>query len=255
MEQEINTQQIEAMREVVKNYFSALCFNEEKHMYTVNGEVLKSVSGVYKMFEEKVDFEKIAYFVALGRRKKGEDVTQQDVLNEWKAKGNAATSKGHKIHSFAEDVFDGKIPEGEVKGYEASVVNFWKSMPDYIVPFMSELKMFSSALGIAGTTDLVVFNKRTGKFIILDYKTNETLFKNHVPKGKKEGKKLLAPFDFLLDTAFNKYQLQLSMYKVLFEQCGLEVESTKLVWLKDDGTYQVFRTSDFSELLLNQISK
>lgn len=247
-------QKIEELREVVNNYFSSICFNEEKHIYTVNGRKLKSVSSVYKMFEEKVDFDKIAFYVAKSRAKKGEDVTKEDVLEEWKTKGTKATTKGHKIHTFAENIFKGNVPKGSPEGYEVSVINFWKSMPEHIIPFTSELKMFSQELGIAGTCDLVVYNNNTDKFIILDYKTNENLFKNYKEKNKKSGKKLLKPFNFLLDTPFNKYQLQLSMYKVLFEQCGLEVESTKLVWLKEDGTYQVFRTSDYSQLILNEIS-
>lgn len=246
-------QKIEELREVVNNYFSSICFDEEKHIYTVNGRKLKSVSSVYKMFEEKVDFDMIAFYVARARAKKGENITKEDVLKEWRTKGTKATTKGTKIHTFAENVFKGIVPDGNPEGYEASVVNFWKSMPDYIIPFISELKMFSQELGIAGTCDLIVYNDKTGKFIILDYKTNEDLFKNYKKKNKKSGKKLLKPFDFLLDTPFNKYQLQLSMYKVLFEQCGLEVESTKLVWLKEDGTYQVFRTSDYSQLILNEI--
>ena len=109
--------------------------------------------------------------------------------------------------------------------------------------------MFSETLRIAGTSDIILFNNKTGKFIIADYKTNEDLFKNY------KGKTLLAPFEDLLDSPYNKYQLQLSMYQLLFEQCGFEVESRRIIWLKPNGTYENFKTEDLTQKLLKELTK
>ena len=109
--------------------------------------------------------------------------------------------------------------------------------------------MYSEELGIAGTSDIILYNNKTGKFIIADYKTNEDLFKNF------KGKKLLSPFNFLLENAYNKYQLQLSMYQLLFEQCGFEVESRRIIWLKPDGTYINYKTEDLTQELLVELTR
>ena len=109
--------------------------------------------------------------------------------------------------------------------------------------------MFSEELGIAGTADIILYNTKTNKFILADYKTNEDLFKNF------KGKKLLAPFDNLLENSFNKYQLQLSMYQLLFEQCGYEIESRRVIWLKPDGSFENLKTEDYTHILKNELTK
>jgi hypothetical protein len=88
-----------------------------------------------------------------------------------------------------------------------------------------------------------LYNTLTGKFILADYKTNRDLFKNFASK------KLLYPFNFLLDNPYNKYQLQLSSYQILFELVGYEVESRRIIWIKPDGNYEMFKTVDYTERL------
>ena len=84
-----------------------------------------------------------------------------------------------------------------------------------------------------------------GYNFIVTHNTNQDLFKNY------KGKKMLKPFDNLLDNSFNKYQLQLSLYQILFEQTGYEVESRALVWVKPNSTYEVYKTEDYTKQLLN----
>ena len=121
------------------------------------------------------------------------------------------------------------------------------SIPEHIVVVFNELKMFSYGLGIAGTADLILFNTITKKFIICDFKTNYDLFKNY-----KE-KKLLTPFTNLLDSPYNKYQIQLSFYQILFELSGYEVESRKIIWLKESGVYEIYNTQDLTNELKNDL--
>ena len=96
---------------------------------------------------------------------------------------------------------------------------------------------------MAGTADIILYNTKTNKFIIADYKTNIDLFKNY------KGKKMLIPFQDKLDMPFSKYELQLSFYQNLFEQCGYEVEDRKIIWLREDGTFEVYKTEDLTEKL------
>jgi len=233
---------MEPMQNKIKEYFKDLKFQAESHTYEVKGKPLTSVSKTINKFVEKVDFDKIAGFIA---KKRG--ISKAEVLAEWDAKKNMACNQGTSVHSFGENYFqENKIP---TNGFEEAIVKFWDNIPDYIEPFLFELQMFSETLGIAGTSDIILFNRKTGKFIIADYKTNENLFKNY------KGKTLLAPFDNLLDSSYNKYQLQLSMYQLLFEQCGFEVESRRIIWLKPNGTYENFKTEDLTQILLKELTK
>lgn len=229
------------MQNKIKEYFKELQFDAQKHSYEVRGKPLTSVSKTISKFVEKVDFDKIAGFIA---KKRG--ITKAEVLAEWNAKKVASCNQGTSVHIFGENYFKGKEP---TNGFEQAIVKFWDNIPEYIEPFLFELQMFSETLGIAGTSDIILYNNKTGKFIIADYKTNEDLFKNY------KGKTLLEPFSNLLDSPFNKYQLQLSMYQLLFEQCGYEVESRRIIWLKPNGVYENFKTEDLTQELLKELTK
>ena len=229
------------MQNKIKEYFKELQFDAQKHSYEVRGKPLTSVSKTISKFVEKVDFDKIAGFIA---KKRG--ITKAEVLAEWNAKKVASCNQGTSVHIFGENYFKGKEP---TNGFEQAIVKFWDNIPEYIEPFLFELQMFSETLGIAGTSDIILFNKRTGKFILADYKTNIDLFKNY------KGKTLLPPFDNLLDSPYNKYQLQLSLYQLLFEQCGYEIESRRIIWLKPNGLYENFKTEDLTQELLKELTK
>ena len=229
------------MQNKIKEYFKELQFDAQKHSYEVRGKPLTSVSKTIHKYVEKVDFDKIAGFVA---KKRG--ITKEEVLAEWEAKKIASCNQGTLVHTFGENYNGMQKP---TNGFEEAIVKFWDNIPDYIEPFLFELQMFSETLRIAGTSDIILFNNKTGKFIIADYKTNEDLFKNY------KGKTLLAPFEDLLDSPYNKYQLQLSMYQLLFEQCGFEVESRRIIWLKPNGVYENFKTEDLTQKLLKELTK
>ena len=150
------------MQNKIKEYFKELQFDAQKHSYEVRGKPLTSVSKTIHKYVEKVDFDKIAGFVA---KKRG--ITKEEVLAEWEAKKIASCQQGTLVHTFGENYFKGKEP---TNGFEEAIVKFWDNIPDYIEPFLFELQMFSETLGIAGTSDIILFNRKTGKFIIADYK-------------------------------------------------------------------------------------
>lgn len=227
----------------VNNYFKDLKFDETTHTYTKLKKKLTPVSYVLKKFTEEFDSDKMSVLVA---NKRG--ITKEEVLKEWEDNKNKACQLGTKVHLFGENYCRDRDLKPS-NGYEEAIVKWYSTKPDYIETTFLELQMFSDALGIAGTSDMVFYNTRTGKFKILDYKTNADLFKNY------KGKKMLKPFDNLLDNPYNKYQLQLSLYQILFEQTGYEIESRALVWIKPNGTYEVYKTEDYTKQLLNVLGK
>ena len=227
----------------VNNYFKDLKFDESTHTYTKLKKKLTPVSYVLKKFTEEFDSDKMSVLVA---NKRG--ITKEEVLKEWEDNKNKACQLGTKVHLFGENYCRDRNLK-PTNGYEEAIVKWYSIVPDYIEPLFLELQMYSESLGIAGTADMIFYNTKTDKLLIRDYKTNQDLFKNY------KGKKMLKPFDNLLDNPYNKYQLQLSLYQILFEQTGYEIESRALVWIKPNGTYEVYKTEDYTKQLLNVLGK
>ena len=229
------------MRQQILDYFKSLEFDEQTHTYTEDNIKLTPVSNMIKKYVETFDSEKVAYYYGL---KKGKST--EEVLRDWKEIADNACKLGTKVHKFAENYCEDRrlIPSN---GYEEAITKFYDIVPDYIEPMFTELQMFSKTFEFAGTADIIFYNKKTGKFKILDFKTNGDLFKNY------QGKTMLKPFNFLLDNSYNKYQLQFSFYQILFQQTGYEVENRTLIWLKPDGTFECYKTEDYTKILLKDL--
>ena len=238
---------MEEIRNKIISFFEDLKFDEKKHLYFLKDKKIRySVSKIIKNFVEPFDTEKVSLLVSKKR-----SISQKNVLKEWEKIKNEACEKGNKIHLFGEKYpFNLNLkPENK---FEEAIVKFWKDLPKEIVPVMTELQMYHKKYLYAGTADIILYNKKTKTFIIGDYKTNKDLFKNY------KGKKMLNFFSDLLDNPFNKYQLQLSFYQILFEQIGLKVSSKKIIWLKPTGKYELYDTQDYTQILkkyLNDIER
>lgn len=222
----------------ILEFFKELEFDEGQHLYSINGnQINSSVSKIIKNFVEPFDSYTISKRVA-----KSKGVSQESILAEWEEKKNAACDKGTRIHLFGELYpFNRHLKPNDK--YEEAIVSFWKSLPDYIVPVVMELQMYHKEYLYAGTGDILLYNCKSDTYIIGDYKTNLDLFKNY------KGKKMLGEFKHLLDCPFNKYQLQLSFYQILFEQIGLKVSSRKLIWLRPSGKFEMYDTEDYTSIL------
>lgn len=229
-------------KENIQRFFDKLSFEEDSHQYAVEGKSLKiSVSGLIKSYVEYVNYDKIAKNID---RKLSLPVGSTQ--RRWKYKSSVACALGNKGHYFGELYAFHRNIEPTDK-FEEAAKKFWDELPDHIIPVFTELQMYHLKHLFGGTADIILFNTITKKFIIADYKTNEDLFKNF------KGKKLKAPFEDLLENAFNKYQLQFSFYQILFEQTGYEVEKRVLIWLRPDGTYQTYFTDDYTDRLRKEL--
>jgi len=226
----------------IKEFFKELSFDEPTHKYFVKGNQLPtSVSGVIKKYVEEEDFGIIAS--RLDRKFNLEDGTHTKL---WKYKGDAACALGTSVHYFGE-VYQFCREIKPRNGYEEAIVKWWASLPEHIVPVFSELQMYHKDYMFGGTADIILYNKNTKKYIIADYKTNEDLFKNF------KSKKLKGVFSNLLENGYNKYQVQFSLYQILLEQAGVEVEKRCLVHLLPNGEFVQYFTDDYTEVVKQDI--
>lgn len=222
--------------------FGDLEFEPGRHIYKVLGKVYPSTSSKIKKHTEPFNAVKWSKIIA---RKRGR--TPQEIMTEWDNKRDKAAEKGTRVHDYAEKWWDNKLREPLCDQEKAAktFLEFVDSHSDLEV-VACELQMYSKAFGYAGTTDLVLRRKSTGKIIIVDYKTNENLDKTY--------QYLLPPFHFLPNNPYNKYQLQLSYYQIMLEEAGLEVEERWVIWLMNDGSFEIRKTEDYTKQLIDYMN-
>lgn len=224
----MNAINIDNIKQQILDYFdtSELEFREEDHKYYLDGRELTSVTTYLKQYTNEFN----EYIIAANMAKGDEDY-KNSLIKYWKYKREEATTRGNRIHLYAELYPNQPEP---TCWYEHTIKEWMESLESkgYIILFQ-ELKVYSADYCIAGTIDLVLYNVRTGKIILADWKTNSksiyACYKNN---------HLRAPYEDMPDTSYSKYRLQLSVYKKLFELCGLEVENCWLLWLKADMSFE-----------------
>ena len=242
------------------DHFKKMVFDEPSHTYTVVGKGLKPVSTVIKDFDKPFVAEKQAGFSAMKR-----GITKEAMLKEWDDIRIEACDNGTRVHDFGERyviekygvvsnlIFmsaDQHLKKGEkLQPKELALIKFWDKKPEWFVPVCLELRMFCVEMGVAGTADIILVDKRDNTLVIADYKTNKDLFKNF------KDKRLLGIFRDLKDMPYSKYVIQLSMYQILLEKAGYKVSRRFLVWLRADGEYEIMDTPNVTEKLLEYFKK
>ena len=117
--------------------------------------------------------------------------------------------------------------------------------------FYSEVIVYSKELGVAGTIDVLVYNKKQNTYHLVDWKTNKRI--NQKPFGNKKG--ILNATQHLGDCNFIHYSLQLSFYRYILENCyGLKVGSQTLFHLRADN-YKTYTVNYHEDDLLNMLKE
>lgn len=260
------------IREKILTEFQDLSFQEEGHIYTLNGKVIETtVSGVGHRFESR-PFDEASQAVRYAQ-KHGE--TPEYWIEKWHANSLRATTLGTKTHEFGESlayVLNG-MPErivesakgqydaekntlipGHVK--EGAVCRFLDEMQkSNLHLILNEAKVYSGKNPdpsknikelICGTFDMLYYDEERDGVVLLDYKTNSNLYSEY---NRKWNVHLLKPFQDFYEEALGMYTIQLSLYALMLEDIGLKVLNRFLIWLKDDGTYQTVAVPDVSDRL------
>lgn len=221
------------VEERIYKLFSPLKFYESNHTYRLDSNILPSVSKLVSNHAYPFDKEK---WLKICARK--EQITEQELDYKWKTYNKERCDLGTNTHKFMEEYDGYQVPNSP---YEEAGIKYIKSLEgEYIVSFR-ELRAFSRKYMYAGTMDLPLENIRTGNYIIDDYKTNKDLFKSY--------DFLKPPFQYLENSPFNKYQLQLSYYQIMLEEAGLVIENRRIIYLKEDGEFTIYPLWNFTNEL------
>jgi hypothetical protein len=277
----VEPDEVKEIRENIINSFKNLEFQEGPHKYFLHNDEdniieIPSVSGVTHKFAPHFDQETQATAYALKN-----NMLVEDVLRMWEENNVKATNNGTSTHLFGEAYMHfvmgniDKIPDiikpQYEKGYlipysskQEAIVKFFEDLHvnDKVYPIMPEAQVYmginpeyNDIIQYAGTFDMLFTYKATDgdwKLLLYDYKTNSKLYKDY---ARKFNKMALEPFTELYDESYSYYILQLSAYSLCLNQLGYEVADRKIIWLKDDATYEKISVPDYTVKLRDALNK
>ena len=265
----------ENTRKLLEDKFGNIQFIEEGHEYFIEKEKYTPVSTVISEYEQPYDEDRIAENFARKNRR-----TKEDVLKEWKFKNLKSTIGGSRVHEFGESYtnmvagFPEKICDANRKQYvdykgemiliptfpkECSVKKFYDEKSEYLVPVGAEFKLSTRYMGdnvrkICGTCDLLFYEEDPlfgeGQFVLADWKTNASLTNDY---KRKNNICMKFPFDNMVDDALNHYTLQFNLYRRMLESVGIKIGDMRLIWLKEDGDYEVIKIAKMNDSILDRV--
>lgn len=265
----------ENTRQLLEEKFGNIQFIEEGHEYFIENEKYTPVSTVISEYEQPFDEDKVAENYARKNHR-----TKADVLKEWKFKNLKSTIGGSRVHEFGESYtnmvagFPEKICEANRKQYvdcrgemmliptfpkESAVKKFYDEKNGYLIPVGAEFKLSTRYMGdrvrkICGTCDLLFYEEDPlfgeGQFVLADWKTNASLTNDY---KRKNGICMKFPFDNMIDDALSHYTLQFNLYRRMLESVGVKIGDMRLIWLKEDGDYEIIKIGKLNDSILDRV--
>ena len=265
----------ENTRQLLEEKFGNIQFIEEGHEYFIENEKYTPVSTVISEYEQPFDEDKVADNYARKNHR-----TKADVLKEWKFKNLKSTVGGSRVHEFGESYtnmvagFPEKICEANRKQYvdcrgemvliptfpkECAVKKFYDEKSGYLTPVGAEFKLSTRYMGdkvrkICGTCDLLFYEEDPlfgeHQFVLADWKTNASLTNDY---KRKNGICMKFPFDNMIDDALSHYTLQFNLYRRMLESVGVKIGDMRLIWLKEDGDYEIIKIGKLNDSILDRV--
>jgi hypothetical protein len=202
---------------------------EHKYIHKLTGEKFKSVTTVLGMLEPEFNSEQVALAISQQdpsrKKEKYQNMSQEEILVEWKRINDEANAYGTEIHEIMERYLLANkiyIPKND---YEKEIISKFQKVDDMSGDIYPETILFSEKYKIAGTCDILEI--KDGYFNILDFKTNKEI--DYISKYDNW---LNKPVTHLSDCNFNIYALQLSLYAYMFQmQTKMKVGKLQIFYL------------------------
>lgn len=231
------------MNELFSNNIS---LDQENHKYELKDSPdfhFSSVTEFIHHFFEKFDQVGIAQKL-INTHPKYSGKTVDEVIKEWSKGAIRGTIVHNELEAFIKENI---TPEHEMSIIGAEWIKEKQKDPDNT--FFSEVIIYSKELGIAGTIDVLVYNKKQDTYHLVDWKTNKRIDKTSYKK--KIG--ILNSTKHMQDCNFNHYSLQLSFYRYILERYyGINVGSQTLFHLKENR-YEIYPVNYHEEELINML--
>jgi len=207
-----------------------ITFEESSHQYSsiINGQEISYTSGTGVIHSCFPSFDPSGEITKRCALKEG--ISVEALKAKWKAKGDASCKFGTRVHECCEDIELGKSEhELRNKPQDAREEIIFKHAINMARKFRQQLDIlgvekivFSPELRIAGTIDLFARSKKTGDWIIIDHKTNQT-----IDMENKWNSFALSPIEHIPNINFYTYSLQLNLYQYLLQNEGYVPHQSK----------------------------
>ena len=208
-----------------------LHFDEEKHIYTLNGKPMSSVTTLVDEYFEKFDAD---YWAARKAPKLG--ITPEQLKARWEENAQRARDLGTAMHDKIEKHYMG------IESQSDDTFDLFLQFTAHhtLHPYRTEWRIFDEEYGIAGTLDFLEYSD--GIFTIYDWKRSEKLIKNGcVECDSPFHKTALPPISHISDTTYWHYALQVSIYRYNLEKnYGINISQNRLaVFHPNNGRYHL----------------
>ena len=224
-----------------------LSFNEEEHIYSLDGVEMRSVSNVVGMFFREFDALRISL-----KKCCGNELEAAKLREVWESKGAIASQTGTFVHKQIEDYLNGKpVPELLCNvSYNGNYVkcndtvdisrewNYFKAFERNVpfTPFRTEWRVYDADARMAGTMDLIC-ECADGTYEIYDWKRSNKID----PTERNPWANGINGLEHLTDTSYVHYCLQQNLYRyILQKNYGIKISRMNLVVLHPElPTYRV----------------
>lgn len=219
-------------------------FDPIKHKYTLNGEHFISVTQFISKFHKPFESD---YWAAIKAEQAG--ITKEEMLLEWKKLNDRANIIGSATHDWIENYFKQKFQQLPTDPDIIDRINkfniAYSKWLHKLTPIKFEQRIFSEKWKIAGMMDALF--EYNGNVFILDWKTNKAFTHDEHEKGKFE--KLLYPFDSYWKNHLNEYSIQVSLYKLILREIGINIKACYLIYIGPNNEAEMYKAHDMTELL------
>ncbi len=220
-------------QEIINNRDDNIQFFEDSHTYTVNGVSFQSVSTIISRFFREFDPDE-----AIDRMMNGPNwnpgnrywgMSPDEIKELWRENGETQAKLGQDLHKQIEGFFnDEDYKQEDVFHYFLDFINDHPT----ISPFETEWRIYDEEYHIAGTVDLV--SNDGNNFDIYDWKRSKNILDKYTlePIDYSEWGNGFGVLNHIDDTGFNKYCLQLNMYRYILEKhYNIQIRNMYLVVL------------------------
>ena len=252
--------------DVVKllNEFNYYTFYEDSHTYFYHDKkVNQSVTQFIKKFYPEFDSETVSKKYAIKH-----NMTQEEVLAEWKRKGDISALTGTAIHSYLENAKRGKVlnidfSAADKLGIGEEVRERFKLLLPKAQAFHKDTigKLFPIQLEftvgledkLAGNIDMLCWNELAQEIQIWDYKNTKS-----IDKTNYFGQWCNEPFDNFHDCNLMHYSIQLNVYKALLKRIGIDVGKMYLVhfdYTKPGEEFDIYECYNLQDKIVPELAK
>lgn len=188
---------------------------EHKYYHKITGDSFKSVTTVLGMLEPEFNSEQIALAISMQdpskKKEQYQNMSQEEILAEWKRINDEANEYGTEIHEIMERYLLANKIYFPKDDYERDLISKFQEIdPMTKGTIYPETILFSEKHKLAGTADII--EDCGDYFNVWDWKTNKKFrFISEYDHW------LNPPVSHLSDCQYNVYALQLSIYAYMFQ--------------------------------------